>query len=250
MLAAKEGHTNTVKAILDSNYCTTELLSASTYQGFNALMIAAFENRADTVKTILDSKYCNYELLSATNQFHDTALMIAAYKGHTDTVKAILDSKHCTPKLLSAKNLDGDNALMTAINWGRIDNAKAILASKHCTIDIIDAFLESSFSTREISDALIAAASAGNTDSVKAIVQKLNYKLSISQRLYLFICGYISESLSLPPPPFMKLPTVRTGGTSALSSADQNHDATKTLTGSSATNSNAQKPSKQNNRYI
>ena len=123
MYAAKIGYIDTVKAILASNYCTSEILSAKDQNGYNALMLAEINSHTNIVKAIMASNYCTPAIVSGfINVKLSNTLITAVSAGKSDLVKDTLTNHHCTSELLSttlsAKDQDGNNVLMIAAKKG------------------------------------------------------------------------------------------------------------------------------------
>ena len=90
-------------------------------------MWAARNGRTETVKALLKSEACTTDVLMAKDNHHGrTALMWATLKGHTETVEALLESKYCTSEVLLAKDNDGNTAERLALKKGNSTLAKLL----------------------------------------------------------------------------------------------------------------------------
>ena len=137
MHAALHGHTETVKAFLESGKCTADALVVKDNNNYRtALMLAALKGHTETVKAFLESGKCTADVLVVKDYDRCTALMNAALHGHTETVKALLESGKCTTDVLVVQNRWGNTALMLAAENGRTETVKAFLESGICTADV------------------------------------------------------------------------------------------------------------------
>jgi ankyrin repeat protein len=178
MFAAEQNNIEVVNAILESEYCTHELLEQIDDRYQTALIRASTAVRNETVKAILNSKHCTEALLAHSDVWNSTALMNPAYFGHIEIVKAILDNKHCTKGLLAHAGRSGKTALIEAADHGHIEVIKTMLASKHCTKELIEHIDSYGVSV------LIEAARNGHTEVVMAILaSKHCTKKAISQAI-------------------------------------------------------------------
>ena len=83
MLAARNGHTDTVNALAGTYNANVEAVAQN---GWTALMIAADEGHTDIVNALAGTYNANVD---AVDEDGWTALMWAAENGHTDTVNAL-----------------------------------------------------------------------------------------------------------------------------------------------------------------
>ena len=85
MVAALDGHPETVQALIDRG---GNINQGRTTDGFTALMAAAANGHPETVQALID-RGANINQGSTNNGF--TALMAAAKNGHPETVQALID---------------------------------------------------------------------------------------------------------------------------------------------------------------
>ena len=111
MLAAIEGHTEAIKALMSSKKVN---LNEKNKNGNTPLMLAAIEGHTEAIKILMNSKKVN---LNEKNKDEYTALMIASRLGHTEVVKALLEKG---ANVREKSNL-GHTALMMASMFGRQD---------------------------------------------------------------------------------------------------------------------------------
>ena len=84
MLAAMEGHTDTVQALLAKGADVNTKGS----KGFTALMLAAYEGRTDTVQALLGKGVD----VNAKSKNGFTALIAAKEKGHNEIVRILKEA--------------------------------------------------------------------------------------------------------------------------------------------------------------
>jgi len=95
--------------------------------GDTALMLLC-ANHSELVKYLINSPFCSPELLARRNKAGDTALMIACRGPEgSDAVKCILGSQHYSPELLLQKNNNGDTVLLTACAYQPKDILEIII---------------------------------------------------------------------------------------------------------------------------
>ena len=132
--AAKKNHIEIVKAILDSNYCTKDMLIDSL-----VLIAAAKMKCKEIAELIMASPKCTEEVLNAKENCGWNALSYADQ--NDEFTLAILSSPHCTEDVLKQK-IDGvNNTLLhqSVREVLRLDVIKAILSSPSCTADVLNA---------------------------------------------------------------------------------------------------------------
>lgn len=119
MLAARSGHTDTVKALL----ARKAELSARDNDGVTALTYAARDGRTETARYLLSQGAA----VDAVDSHGRTALMDAAVNGHADTVRMLLeqgakvnaqDKQGCTALLLTAAYGDHPEVIRALLTAG------------------------------------------------------------------------------------------------------------------------------------
>jgi len=116
MLAARNGHTDTVNALAGTYNANVEAVDQN---GWTALMLAAYYGHTDTVNALAGTHNANVE---TANERGGTALIIAAQNGHADTVN-VLGTYNAN---VEAVDEDGWTALMLATYYGHTDTVNAL----------------------------------------------------------------------------------------------------------------------------
>ena len=154
LLAAQNGHADCVKALLDKEADPDAVDSES---GLFPLLVAALNGHADCVKALLDK---GADPNAAHSEDGGFPLLLAAEGGHADCVKALLD-KRADPDAVSSKT--GNFPLLLAAEGGHADCVKALLA-KEADPDAAN--------SENGSFPLLVAAFNGHTDCVRALLAK------------------------------------------------------------------------------
>jgi ankyrin repeat protein len=126
MLAARSGHTGSVLALLDGGASVDEARP----DGSTALMFAAQNGHTRSVSTFL-KRGVNF---NAVRRDGFTALMLAAQNGHTRSVLALLERGAD----VNAVRRDGTTALMFAALKGHTEIVSALLARSDINLKILD----------------------------------------------------------------------------------------------------------------
>ena len=156
MLAARDGHTDVVKFLIDNGVDLNHKDSV----GWTALMFAATWERMEIVKLLID----NGADLNITN-YGKTALMYAAWNGSTEVVKTLIE----IGANINIQNDNGDTALILAARRGLTEIVK-ILVENGADMNIKDKYGWT---------ALMHAAWNGSTEVVKFLIDNgadLNHK--------------------------------------------------------------------------
>lgn len=117
MLAARNGHTLTVKVLY--NLCVNDI-NTRNLQGNTALMLAAENGHTETVEELSHLR----AYVDLQNQQGETALMLAAKNNHTETVKMLYNL--CANNI-DAQNQQGNTALMLASANGHTETMETLL---------------------------------------------------------------------------------------------------------------------------
>jgi hypothetical protein len=129
MLAAFQGHTATVNALVGTHHANVEAVDEN---GWTALMIAAYDGKIATVNALAGTHNAN---VNATGESNETALMCAAKEGHTATVNALAGTHHAN---VEAVDLGGHTALMCAALHGHADTVSALVRTHNANVDAVD----------------------------------------------------------------------------------------------------------------
>lgn len=156
--AAGKNHIEIVKAILDSNYCTKDMLIDSL-----VLIAAAKMKCKEIAELIMASPHCTEDVLKQKIYGFNTLLHQSVKKVlRLDVIKAILSSPSCTADVLNAKDGSDNTALHLLANahnrFARMtiegvegrnamdfyfnnyaEVVKDITSSPHCTKDLLEA---------------------------------------------------------------------------------------------------------------
>ena len=231
MNAAYHGHVAVVRAILKYTpaHRYIDVISVHDRQKNTALVLAAMSGHAEVVRTILESitnEDSRIDVLNRKNDNMHTALILAAYHGHDAVVEAILESitdENSRIEVLNTKDGSNKTALMYAARDGHVKVVTAILDSipKHRLGDVLN--VKNNFGRT----ALDIDKSRGNTSVLKALkyadafcrnlsiyqarkegldtidyAQQLldNGKLSLWDRLYLFLTGHFKLAFAFSNP--------------------------------------------------
>ncbi|ARB92845.1 ankyrin repeat domain-containing protein [Legionella longbeachae] len=167
-LATRRGATEIAIALLESKYCTAELVTSTPYHNkITTLIEAVRRGNIDLVKALLNSRYCSSKFVAHTNSDEKNALIIAVEKGHARIVKALLESPYCSPEYVAYANSNNVNALLLAISLGHTEIAKSLLESKYCTAELV-----TSTPYHNKTTTLLEAVNLGNIDLVKTLLNR------------------------------------------------------------------------------
>ena len=140
MLAAKNGHTAVVTALMKDEKTAAAQVSAKNQYGANALMIAAQMGHLAVVKELMTHEKTAGEqatatipagwsaLMFAADPDGCNALMIAARKGHVSVVTELMKHEKTAGEQATAKNKEGCNALMIAAQHGHVAMVTALMS--------------------------------------------------------------------------------------------------------------------------
>ena len=117
MLAAANGHTDTVNALAGRYNANVEAVDQN---GWTSLMWAAGHGHAATVNALAGTHNANVE---AADEVGTTALMLAAEEGHTATVNALAGTYNAN---VEAADQNGWTALICAATQGHTDTVNAL----------------------------------------------------------------------------------------------------------------------------
>ena len=130
-LLTYHGHTfnpKIVKYIMASKYCTPEVFLITNNNKINMLMTCMTKD-TQTAKSIIESTYCTTELLGHTD-LHGSNLLFYINKSNSEIIfKNIIDSSHFIEEILLSKNKNNLSALYHFILNGMINNIRYILTS-------------------------------------------------------------------------------------------------------------------------
>jgi len=104
-LAIKANNFERLNELLVSSNCTPEVLLERDIQNNNstALHLVVQSLQIKLIKVLLDSPFCTIELLNAVNSHGATALHLAVESGSIEMVRDILNHKNCTNECILAK---------------------------------------------------------------------------------------------------------------------------------------------------
>jgi ankyrin repeat protein len=152
MIAARNGHTDIVSALLDRG----AEVEAKDSIDRTALMIAARNGHTDIVSALLDRG----AEVEAKDSIDLTALMLAVQNGHTDIVSALLERGAD----VNAVRRDGTTALMFAALKGHAEIVSTLLARSDINLKTLDDqlnYLSLQNLNKEVSELLAGALTDG-----------------------------------------------------------------------------------------
>lgn len=120
-----------ISDIVQSKFCTTELLSVVDSKKRNSLLSLSTLNQC-AVKYIVDSPLCTSEMFCLRDSNKDSVLTTLLKNDNVEsgTVKTVVNSKFCTSTMINGVNKDGWTPFFTACGKDA-DSVNCIITSSH-----------------------------------------------------------------------------------------------------------------------
>jgi hypothetical protein len=127
--AASVGDFYNVRALLENQMETAEMINATDAAGRTLLSFAAELGASEVVTAFLGSKKVTAEMINATDKLGRTALFYAAVRGQSEVVTALLQSGKVAAEMINAADFFGYTALGFATQKGHVEVKAAIEAA-------------------------------------------------------------------------------------------------------------------------
>ena len=150
LLAARNGHLETVKWLLENGCSTNE----RNEYGNTCLLLACSNGQLETLKWLIDNG-CS---INERNNENYSCLLLAAYTGHLETVKWLIENG-CS---INERNDENDSCLLLACSNGHLETAKWLI-KKGCSIHERN---------DDQSNCILQASRGGNIESIQWLLKQ------------------------------------------------------------------------------